>query len=108
MTYYLGAGTVGAQPPKCFKFYSDEGLAQEVSSVTPSADDGNKYVVLASGKMNPYTAPAGTKWIFGRDGDKVGTTASIASFETNAETFNFGDGTVYGIKLMANAEGMVS
>ena len=107
-TYYLGAGSNGAQPPNCFKFYSDEDLTQEVASVTPSASDGNTYVVLASGKMNPYTAPAGTKWIFGRDGDKVGTTASSASFYTNAGTFDFGDVTVYGIKMMANVNGMVS
>ncbi len=55
-----------------------------------------------------YTAPAGTKWIFGRDGVNVGTTASVAEFyitKSGGAALDFGACTLYGIKAKINTNG---
>ena len=98
-TYWLGAGS-NATPPGCFKFYENEDLTGEVV-VTPTADDGNTYVVLGSGAWKgAYTAPAGTTWVFGKDGQTVGTSKARPKFNANGwMTVNFGNCTIYGINV---------
>ena len=95
-------------PPKCFKFYSDEACTTQVT-VTPSANDGNTYIVLGSATMaGNYTAPAGTTWIFGRDGTNAGTTASITTFLMGLAggcSLDYGNCTIYGILSKVNSDG---
>ncbi len=107
-TYWLKKAAVNyAAPPKCFSFYSDEAYTTEVS-ITPSANDGNTYVVMGSSKMTGnYTATEGTTWIFGKDGSTVGTKKASADITTDGgKTFNFGACTIYGISINVNAAGV--
>ncbi len=107
-TYYVNTSGSNSAPPKCFKFYSDEACKTEVS-IKPEKDDGNTYIVLGSATMaGSYTAPAGTTWIFGRDGKNAGTTASITEFlmgVTGGCSFDYGNCTIYGIKSKVNSDG---
>ena len=105
-TYWLNKGNDIASPPKCFKFYSDEACTTEVSDIKPAANDGNTYVVLGSQKMGGgYTAPAGTTWFFGTDGETVGTKKAAPWFHTNGGvTLDFGNCTIYGITACCNGD----
>ena len=108
-TYWLGAGSNG-KPPACFNFYSDEGRTTQVS-VTPAENDGNTYVVLGSGKMQgSYTAPAGTTWIFGKDGQTIGTSKAYPAFNSNGYNQNtdFGNCTIYGIQVTVASDGILN
>ena len=103
-TYYAKTGSAGT-PPQCFKFYTDEAGTAE-ATVTPTANDGNTYVVLASAKMSgSYTAPAGTTWIFG-------SSSKVADFYTNGGiSMNFDGGTectIYGIVVNVNSAGTLT
>lgn len=107
-TYWLGAAAAGGTPPACFKFYSDEACQNQVS-ITPTANDGNTYVVLGSAKMQgSYTAPAGTTWIFGTDGQNVGTKKVQPKFNSNGynQKLGFGNCTIYGIGVSCAADGI--
>ncbi len=104
-TYWLKAASSGNPPPKCFTFYSDEACTTKVT-VTPTANDGNTYVVLGSAKMTgSYTAPAGTTWFFG-------SKSKYVSFYTNGGiSMNFDGGsecTIYGIEVNANSPGTLT
>lgn len=107
-TYYVNTSGSNGAPPKCFKFYSDEACTTEVS-ITPTKDDGNTYIVLGSATMaGSYTAPAGTTWIFGRDGVNAGTTASITTFLMGLAggcSFDYGNCTMYGVLSKVNSNG---
>lgn len=106
-TYWLDSGS-NANLPSCFTYYSDEAMSSSVS-VTPTANDGNTYVVLGSGKMGgTYTAPAGTTWIFGRDGTTVGTKKSRPEFNLNGynQKLDFGNCTIYGIKATVASDNL--
>ena len=104
-TYWAKAATSYAAPPKCFTFYSDE-ACKTVASVTPTAGDGNTYVVLNSmtGKATgSYTSPAGVTWVFGT------ATGASAGFRTNGGiTLNFGNCTIYGMEVKVNSAGTLN
>lgn len=106
-TYWTKAAANGKTPPACFVFYSDEACTETVT-VTPAKDDGNTYVVMGSAKMTgTYTAPAGTHWVFGKDGVNIGTSAGRPAFYTNGGiTLNYGeDCVIYGMKAQPNSSG---
>lgn len=108
-TYWCGAGSSG-KPPACFKFYEDEAMTAEVS-LTPAENDGNTYVVLGSGKMQgSYTVPAGTTWVFGMDGQAVGSRKTYPAFNSNGYNQNtdFGTCTIYGIQVTVLSDGILN
>ena len=109
-TTYWSKAASNSAPPGCFTWCSDEALKNPVS-VTPTANDGNTYVVLGSAKMTGtgYKAPVGTTWIFGKDGKNVGTSKARPEFATNGGvSLDFGACTVYGLLIEPNSAGTMS
>lgn len=100
---YWAKITSSTTAPGCFTFYSDEGCT-ETAQVTPTANDGNTYVVKsATGdyyKISTYTAPVGTTWVFG-------TQSVRPTFVGNGGvTLNFGNCTINGMKVQCNSKGL--
>ena len=107
-TYWAKAAASGKTPPACFVFCSDEACTTTNTTVKPAKDDGNTYVVMGSAKMTgTYTAPVGTHWVFGTDGQTIGTKATRPSFGTNGGiSLNFGeDCVICGMKAQPNSSG---
>ena len=103
-TTYWAKVTSSGNIPSCLTFYSNEACTQAVSGVTPTAGDGNTYIIKLWGnsdsyKINAYTAPAGTTW-------QLGIPSAVPSFNTGYGTYNFGECTIYGMWAQCNVDSL--
>ena len=102
-TYYAKV-TSSAAIPGCLTFYSDEACTAP-ASVTPTANDGNTYVIKSHAnsdynKINASTVPAGTTWI-------IGTSTTRPTFCTNGSaTYDLGSCTINGVLARNNGDGL--
>ena len=100
---YWAKITSGGSIPSCLTFYSDEACTT-TASVTPTANDGNTYVIRWYGDSEDYKVESyngtGIAW-------QIGTMSKRPKFCSNGSaTYNFGNCTIYAVSLRNNGNGL--